>query len=238
MTQSLEGRIALVTGGTGALGRAVVQRYVAAGANVHATWFHEREADELRDVLGSAVDRITLHQADVTSERAVHKLFQAIAQGGGAVEILANIVGGFIFASVDETDGETWNRMMAMNATSAFLCCRAAVRGMREGGRGRIVNVASAPGVGRGAANMSAYSASKAAVMNLTQSLSKELIKDGIAVNAIVPSIIDTPANRSAMPEADTNGWLAPEAIADVVAFLSGEAAGIVTGSAINLSKD
>ncbi len=237
MRGSVDGRIVLVTGGTGALGRAIVRRFVADGARVHSTWFHQREADELREVMGDSANEVHLHQADVTSERAVHQLFGAIDALGEPVEVLANIVGGFLFASVDETDGETWNRMMAMNATSAFLCCRAAVPRMRKNRWGRIVNVASVPGFGRGAANMSAYAASKAAVMNLTQSLSEELVRDGISVNALVPTVIDTLANRQAMPEADTSTWLQPEAIADVVAFLATEEAGIVTGTAINLSK-
>jgi NAD(P)-dependent dehydrogenase (short-subunit alcohol dehydrogenase family) len=126
--------------------------------------------------------------------------------------------------------------MMAMNATSAFLCCKYAAPFLKASGSGRIVNVAAQPALGRGASNMSAYSASKTAVLNLTYSLSQELVRDGITVNAIVPSTIDTPANRASMPDADRSTWLAPEAIAGVIAFLASDAAGIVTGTAVNLS--
>ncbi len=236
MSDVATNRVVLVTGGTGALGRAVVRRFVADSANVHTTWFDQREVNELKVILGNAADAVSFHQADVTSEASVHRLFATVGEEDGPVEILANIVGGFVFASLDETDGGMWDRMISMNATSAFLCARAAVPGMRASGWGRIINVASGPAINRGAANMSAYSASKAAVMNLTESLAKELIGDGITVNAIVPSIIDTEANREAMPGADTSSWLSPDEIAQVVAFLASQSAGIVTGTAMNLT--
>lgn len=203
---------------------------------MHATWVRGREAEKLCEMVEAQRDRLFLHRVDVTSETEVQTLMQEIADLTGGVEVVANIVGGFVCAPVDETDGGTWNRMMATNATSAFLCSRAVVPGMRERGWGRIVNVASVPALGRGAANMSAYAASKAAVLNLTYSLSQELIGDGITVNAIVPSMIDTPANRQAMPDADTSTWLRPQQIADVIVFLGSEAAGIVTGTAVNLA--
>ena len=229
-------RTVLVTGGTGALGQAVVCRFLEMGACVHATCVRESAAEKLRKAVEPQSERLFLHEADVTSETEVQTLMQEIADPAGGVEVLANIVGGFVFAPVDETDGGTWNRMMATNATSAFLCSRAAVPGMREREWGRIVNVASVPALGRGAANMSAYAASKAAVLNLTYSLSQELMGEGITVNAIVPSMIDTPGNRQAMPNADTSTWLRPRQIADVIVFLASEAAGIVTGTAVNLA--
>ena len=236
MSESNKQRTVLVTGGTGALGQAVVCRFLEMGARVHTTWLRERETERLCETSESQRDRMFLHQADVTSETGVKALIREIADLSGGVDVLANIVGGFVFAPVNETDGGMWNRMMATNATSAFLCSRAAVSGMRERGWGRIVNVASAPALGRGAANMSAYAASKAAVLNLTYSLSEELMSDGITVNAIVPSVINTPANQQAMPNADTSTWLPPLQIADVIVFLASEAAGIVTGTAVNLA--
>jgi NAD(P)-dependent dehydrogenase (short-subunit alcohol dehydrogenase family) len=108
---------------------------------------------------------------------------------------------------------------------------------MRRARRGRIVTVTAFPAVERGAANVSSYAAAKSAVLNLTQSLSKELAPDGITVNAIAPSIIDTPANRAAMPDANRSTWLDPAAIAEVIAWLASDAAGIVTGSVLTLSK-
>ena len=234
MTRMLLNRVALITGGTGALGRAVVRRFLDDGAEVHVSWVVAREVDDLKAFLGADAGRVRLHEADVSDAAAVQRL---MAEVGGRLGILANLVGGFAYASLDDTDPATWQKMLAMNATSAFFCCKYAVPHMRAGGFGRIVNVAAAPALGRGAANMSAYSASKSAVLNLTYSLSHELARDGITVNAIVPSTIDTPANRASMPQADRSTWLAPADIAGVVAFLASDAAGIVTGTAVNLSK-
>ena len=237
MTGMLVNRVALITGGTGALGRAVVKRFLDDGAQVHVSWVVAGEVDELKPALGADAGRVRLHQADVSDAPAVQRLMADVAGAGGRLHILANLVGGFAYASLDNTDPATWQKMLAMNATTAFLCCKYAVPYLRAAGFGRIVNVAAAPALGRGAASMSAYSASKSAVLNLTYSLSQELVRDGITVNAIVPSTIDTPANRASMPQADLSTWLAPADIARIVAFLASEAAGIVTGTALNLSR-
>jgi NAD(P)-dependent dehydrogenase (short-subunit alcohol dehydrogenase family) len=232
----LTDRTALITGGTGALGKAVVRRFLDEGAAVHVSWVVPREVEDLKSHLGADVSRVRLHQADVSDAAAVERLAKDVTGSKGSLHVLANLVGGFASAPLDQTDPATWQKMLAMNATSAFLCCKYAVPYMRAAGWGRIVNVAAAPALGRGAANMSAYAASKSAVLNLTYSLSQELVRDRITVNAIVPSIMDTPANRAAMPDADRSGWLAPDDVAGVIAFLAGETAAIVTGTAVNLS--
>lgn len=232
----LVGKIAVVTGGTGALGRAVSKRLLAEGAHVHVPWVVDREAAELQAELGADAGKVTLYETDVTNEKAVAKLFDAVAAKDGGVDVLANIVGGFAFAALADTGFDTWRRMLDMNATSCFLCCRAAAAQMKPRGGGRIVNVAARPAVVHGGAMMSAYTASKAAVLAFTQALADELVKDRIGVNAIVPSIIDTPANRKTMPGADTSGWLPPEEIAGVVAYLASPEARIVTGAAVTLN--
>lgn len=233
---SIEGRVALVTGGTGALGRSVVRRLADLGAQVHVTWRSEVEAQALRAQLGADGKRVVLHRADVTQPAEVTSVFDALRADPGRLDILACVAGGFTAARVEDTTPQAWEQMIAANATSAFLCCHAAVPMLRASGHGRIVTVAAKPALERGAANMSAYAASKAAALSLTYSLAKELARDRITVNAIVPSIIDTAANRAAMPDADRSTWLPAEEIADVVAFLASDAAGIVTGSALNLS--
>lgn len=237
MNDTLANRVALVTGGTGALGRAVVRRLLEDGAVVHVSWVTAKETDELATFLGSDAGRVRLHEADVSEPSAVRRLMADVAGTGGRLHILANLVGGFAAAPLAETDPATWQKMIAMNATSAFLCCRYALSYLRASGHGRIVNVAAQPALGRGAAGMSAYSASKSAVLNLTYSLSQELARERITVNAIVPSIIDTAANRAAMPQADRSTWLDPAEIARVIAFLASDAAAIVTGTAVNLSR-
>lgn len=236
MSQALTGKAVLVAGGTGALGTAVVQAFVGAGAHVTVSWVVERERDAFRDALGGATG-LRLERADVTDPDAVADLCAAAAERTGRLDVLVQLVGGFAFAPIDETDAKTWQKMLALNATSTFLCAREAVKWMRPQRGGRIVTVAAVPAVERGAANMAAYAASKAAVLNLTQSLAKELAGDAIAVNAIAPSVIDTPANRAAMPDADRSGWLEPGAIAEVVAWLASDAARVVTGSVLMLSQ-
>jgi NAD(P)-dependent dehydrogenase (short-subunit alcohol dehydrogenase family) len=223
----------LVTGGTGALGRAIVERFVSAGLRVHVPWIVEQEKQELERALGASVSNVKFERCSVTSEEEVAVLFRET----GPVEILANIVGGFVYAPLEKTDVATWQKMFDLNVTSAFLCCRAAVAGMKERRWGRIINVSSGPALNHGAANMSAYAASKAAVLNFSESLAKELVQCGVTVNALVPSVIDTPANRKAEPGADTSRWLKPEEIAGVVEFLASDAAAVVNGSAVNLTR-
>jgi NAD(P)-dependent dehydrogenase (short-subunit alcohol dehydrogenase family) len=215
----------------------VVKHFLGLGVSVHVPWIVEDEVEALRSYLGDLAGGVHLRQVDVCNEEEVEGFFAAVDESEGRLDVLCNIVGGFVFASLADTELADWRRMQEMNATSAFLSCKAAVPLMRASGGGRIANVTAMPALNRGAAHMSAYAASKAAVLNFSQSLASELAADGITVNAIAPSIIDTPANREAMPDADTENWLLPEEIAAVVAFLAGDAARIVTGSVLALSK-
>lgn len=200
-------------------------------------WVMEREIAGFESELGRPAGPVQLHRCDVTDQTSVAELFRRLDESGRHVEVLANLVGGFAGGALTETDLETWERMLKLNVTSAFLCCRAAVPHMKSARRGRIINVSSAPAVNRGAAGLSAYSAAKAAVLNFTESLAKELVGWGITANAIVPTVIDTPANRNVSPEADRSTWLSPEEIAEVIAFLASDRARVVTGTAVNLSR-
>lgn len=231
----LADRVAVVTGGTGALGRAVVGRFIAAGAAVHVPWIDEGEKQELEDAYPR--DRLHLSRVDLSDEQAVQAFFSGIREDGSQLDILCNIAGGFAMSSLSETSLDDWNKMIEINATTAFLSSRAAANQLRDSSHGRIVNVTAMPALTRGDDQASAYAASKAAVLNLTQSLSTELAGSSVTVNAIAPSIIDTPDNREAMPDSDRSTWLTPEEIADVIAFLVGPSASIVTGSVLALSK-
>ena len=159
---------------------------------------------------------VRLHEGlDLGAEGGVTRLYGATSSLYASI----HIAGGFAMGPVAETSLETWDHLMRMNATTCFLCCREAVRVLGSG-EGRIVNVAARP-VLVPTAQMTAYSASKAAVAALTLSLSEELAASGVWVNAVVPSIIDTAVNRAAMPDADHGAWPKPEEIAETIAFLA-----------------
>jgi NAD(P)-dependent dehydrogenase (short-subunit alcohol dehydrogenase family) len=227
----MSGRSVIVTGGTGALGRAVVGAFVAAGDRVVAPWIVPAEADAARAAWREAIGakQVVLLEADVSEQDGAER---AVAEAG-AVDVLVNGVGGFAGGTpVDETELALWDRMYRMNLRTAAACARAAVPGMRARRRGVIVNVASQAAFAK-PAGLAAYAASKAGVVVLTRCLQEEVAKDGIRVAAIVPSTIDTPANRAAMPRADFATWTPPAAIADVVLWLASDAARSVRGALV-----
>ncbi len=208
------GRNVMVTGGTGALGRAVVGALTEAGAHCHVSYMIEAEAKSfLRDMY------VTLHAVDdLANEATVAKLY------GGAPKLWASIhlAGGFAMDGIAGTDKTKLMAQVDTNFVACFLCCRAAVKAMRLSGGGRIVNVAARPGLEwRSGAGMVAYAASKAAVAAMTTALAEEVAKDGILVNAVAPSIMDTPANRAAMPNADHASWPKVEEVAATILFLA-----------------
>lgn len=219
------GREALVTGGTGALGSAVVGRLITAGATVHVPVY---VAEELERFPYRDHDAVRVHEGlDLSKETDVAGLYGATS----ALYASVHIAGGFAMGPVGDTSLETWEHLMRMNATTCFLCCREAVRTL-GGAEGRIVNVAARPALVP-TPQMSAYAASKAAVAALTLSLAEELAESGVWVNAIVPSIIDTRANRAAMPDADHAAWPTPEQIAETVAFLASPQNAVTRGALV-----
>jgi NAD(P)-dependent dehydrogenase (short-subunit alcohol dehydrogenase family) len=208
-------RHVVVTGGAGALGTAVVARLIEVGAACHVPCLNESEAARfrLRDHKQVTV-RITGSLAD---ETAIEKFYGEITPLWASI----HTVGGFAAAALRDTSPATIRQQLDMNLVSCMLCCRAAVRAMTEAG-GRIVNVAARPALEwRSGAGMTAYTASKAGVAALTAALAEEVAKDGILVNAIAPSIMDTPANRQAMPKADYALWPKVEEVAATIAFLA-----------------
>lgn len=234
MGTNAETRIAVVTGGTGALGREVVRELRTRGYQVHVPWRSERSMSETRALIDDHPDRIVLDRADMSDPSDVERFFRPIADAG-RLDLLCNLAGGFAAGSVDQTTPEDWDRMVTTNATTTFLATRAAIPALRTGGGGAIVNVGSIPPLEGGGARMSAYAASKASVLALTKAWAKELRSEGIRVNAIAPETIDTPSNRRAMPAADRSMWINPSAIASVIAFLASDDARIVTGSVLML---
>lgn len=225
------GRSVVVTGGTGALGRAVVDAFLTAGDRVTVPWIVPEERDSISTALGEALaaDRLRLVEADVADEAGAA---QVVERAGGA-DVLVNGVGGFGGGSpVHETDLALWDRMYRMNLRTAVAMSRAAAPGMLARGDGVIVSVASRAAMDR-PAGLAAYSASKAAVLVLTETLQRELAAGGVRVHAVVPTTIDTPANRRAMPDADFASWTPPAAVAGVIAWLASDAARTVRGAQV-----
>lgn len=208
------GKLVVITGGTGALGRAVVGGLVAAGAHCRVPYVLDAEEASF-PLRGDK--RVTLVQVnDLAEERDVDLLYED-ARGLGAS---IHIAGGFAMGKVADTNKAALTAQLDTNLTSCFLCCRAAVRAMTSGGR--IVNVAARPALEpRQGAGMAAYTVAKAGVAALTLALAEEVAKDGILVNAVAPSTMDTPANRRGMPKADFAAWPKVEEVAATILFLA-----------------
>jgi len=231
MDLGLNGRVVVVTGGTGALGRAVVARLLSEGARPVVTWRSERE---LRDF--PAADRVRLEKLDLADESAVNGFYRGLG-GPGGLWASVHLAGGFNMATVENTTAADFLGMFATNTLSCFLCGREAVRAMRagsgaKGAGGRIVNVAARPALVP-AGGMIAYTTSKAAVASVTQCLAEEVKPDGILVNAVAPSVMDTPANRAAMPNADYTTWPKVEQVADAILFLASPANSLTSGTIV-----
>jgi NAD(P)-dependent dehydrogenase (short-subunit alcohol dehydrogenase family) len=216
----------LVAGGTGALGGAVVRDLLDAGHAVTATWIVDREREQLEAELG---ERVALVRADLTDAGEAEAAVGAV----GELEAVVDLVGGFKSgAKVHEADPGDLERMLRLNVTTAYLLARAAMPRLVERGGGAFVAV-SARAALRPFAGAAAYAASKAAVLALVQALDAEYKADGVRCNAILPSMIDTPANREATPDADFSKWVRPEQIARVIRFLISEDSAPTSGAGI-----
>ena len=214
MDMDFSNRHIVVTGGAGALGTAVVARLIEAGALCHVPCLNEAEAARFR-LRDHAQVTVTV-TGSLADETVIEKLYGQITTLWASI----HTVGGFAAAPLRDTDLATIRQQLDINLVSCVLCCRAAVRAMAGGGR--IVNVAARPALEwRSGAGMAAYTASKAGVAALTAALAEEVAKDGILVNAVAPSIMDTPANRQAMPKADHARWPKVEEVAATIAFLA-----------------
>ena len=218
----MNGKVVIVTGASGALGRVVAEAALARGARVAGI-------DHAPSQIEASPDRIEIGSVDLSDAAQAKTAIDAVATHFGKVDALINIAGGFAFETVAEGDPKTWQRMYALNVLTALNASRAAIPQLATSAAGRIVNV-GAMGALQAGAGMGAYAASKAGVHRLTEALAAEW-KGKITVNAVLPSTIDTPANRASMPKADFGKWVRPEELADVILFLAGDAASAVTGA-------
>jgi len=227
----MTGRVAIVTGGAGALGQAVTLRLLAAGAAVGVPWIVDAERARLEAAVPAAHrGRLLLERADVTDDAAMAAFAGAVRARHGRLDVLVALVGGFAGGALVDTDRATWDRMLALNLTSAFTAARAVVPHMVAAGHGRVVTIGSRAVVPP-AAGFIAYTAAKAGVIAMTRALAMELRGTGVTANCVLPSTMDTPANRAAMPGADRKGWVPVEAVADAIAFLVRDESGHVNGT-------
>lgn len=220
---SVEGKVALIAGGSGALGRTIVPAFLAAGARV-VTADRNPSADH--------TDGRLAMKADVTDEADVHRLVDEVIRKLGRIDVLVNLVGGFAPGPVEQTDAALWQRMLTTNLTAAFLLSKAVLREMVERGTGRLLHVAAWAAVEPfpGAA---AYLVAKSGLLALVNVLALELKGSGVTVNAVLPTTIDTPGNRKTMPDADPSKWARPESIGQTLLFLASDEADQISGAAV-----
>jgi NAD(P)-dependent dehydrogenase (short-subunit alcohol dehydrogenase family) len=226
---SFQDRHVVVTGGTGALGTAVVGALIEAGATCHVPYRHEDEAQRFPYRDSSRVSLVAL--GDLSDEAAVNNFYGGLSRLWASI----HIAGGFAFAPIEKSDKALLMSQIESNLVSAYLCSRAAVSAFRQtGGGGRIVNVAARPALEpRTGASMTAYTASKAGLAALTQALAEEVAKDGILVNAVAPSTMDTAANRKSMPKADFAAWPKVEEVAATILFLASPENAVTRGAIV-----
>ncbi len=227
------GQVIMITGATGNLGSVLSRTFQAHGAKLALV---DRGEDQLKQTfpdLVSSPDYLLVVCADLMDEDSVEASVRQVIQHFGKIDVLVNTVGGYRAGTpLHETDIETWDFMLKLNGRSIFIASKKVIPYMLDQGSGKIVNLAARPGLA-GQAGMAAYSASKAAVVRLTESMAAELKAQGINVNCIIPGTIDTLPNREAMPDADFSAWVTPKSLADVILFLCSHAARDIHGAAV-----
>jgi NAD(P)-dependent dehydrogenase (short-subunit alcohol dehydrogenase family) len=230
---SLAGKVSIITGAVGNLGMATARTFQQAGAK---TVLVDRSQDRVREAfkdMADSEDHLLAGGIDLSNPESLAHLVQQTLAKFDRVDVLVNTVGGYRGGKpVHDTDLVDWDFLFNINVRTTLLCCRAVIPHMLKQGSGKIINVASRDGL-RGSAGYAAYSASKSAVLRLTESLADELKASNINVNCIMPGTIDTPQNRAAIPNGDFSKWVEPSAIADVIAFLSSDASRAINGAAL-----
>ena len=225
----MQDKVVIVTGAFGALGRVVAATLATRGARLGLI-------DAAQAVPGALAEEFAAHLLmpgiDLASLDATRAMVAQVVARFGALDAVVNIAGGFRWETVDDGDPATWDALFTMNLKTALHVCKASLPHLLDRPGARIVNIGTGAAA-KAAAGMGAYAASKAGVLRLTEALAEETRDRGLTVNAVLPSIIDTPANRRDMPQADFSRWVAPQALADVIAFLLSDAARAITGAGI-----
>ncbi len=222
-------RSIIVTGGFGVLGQAVSEAFAAQGDKVARIDF----VPSPHSPLPCALD---VGGVDLTDAKATQAALDKVAAAHGGIDVLVNVAGGFTWETLEGGSIESWARMQSMNLISNATITRLALPLLQKSKEGRVVNIGAGAAVKAGM-GMGAYAASKSGVHRLTEALAEELAGSSVTVNAILPSIIDTPTNRADMPDADTSQWVKPAAVADVILFLASPAARSITGALIPVTR-
>jgi NAD(P)-dependent dehydrogenase (short-subunit alcohol dehydrogenase family) len=238
MNARFSGRVALITGGTGGLGRALSHAFLQEDAKVIVTYRDQKEFDDLERIAGDSASSLQGHRVDVTDTVAVEQLVQRISADYGRLDVTVTTVGAYAGGvKLWELDPKVFDQMLALNLRSGFTIARAVVPVMLKQKRGAIVNIASKAAVDH-AGGAAAYVASKAAAVAMMDSLAADLKGTGVRVNSVLPSIIDTEINRKAMPKADFTQWPKSEDIARVILFLCSDDANLIHGAAVPVYGD
>jgi len=228
-----EGKIVLITGGTGALGREVSLAFLKSNAVAAMTYVVDKELPQLESKIGDLIKKVMLIKADIGDEQQIKKTVSDVVKKYGHIDVLVNLVGGYLGGKkVTEMDEKEWDLMMNLNLKTAFLVSKHVVAQMIRQRSGKVIHVAARLGL-KGIGGNSAYCASKSGLIRLVESLSDEIKDNNINVNCIMPSIIDTDANRKDMPDADFSKWVKPSEIARVVLFLASEDSRLIHGASI-----
>ncbi len=226
-------QVVMLTGATGNLGQTVARAFQSAQANLALVDVSQDRLFEIFPDLTESPDHLLANCADLTDPDEVDRVVSRALGKLGQIDVLVNTVGGYRAGQpIHQTSLDVWDLMLDLNARSVFITCGAVIPSMLERRRGKIVNI-SARAALKGNAGMAAYSASKSAVVRLTESMAAELKEDGINVNCVLPGTIDTPPNREAQPQADFKRWVKPESLATVIQFLCSEAARDIHGAAV-----
>ena len=231
MTYDFSGKVVVITGGTGALGRAVAQAFGTSNATtVVVSYIIDEEMEDVKTKIKTITELV---KADITKEDQAKKLISHVIEAYNRIDVLVNVVGGYLGGkSVAEVDETEWDKMMNMNLKSAFLISKHVIPLMVAAKHGKIVHISSRTGL-KSDGYDSAYSASKSGLIRLVESISEEVKEDGINANCILPSTIDTEANRNAMPNSDFSKWVKAGDLANLVLFLCSDEAKFINGAAI-----
>jgi NAD(P)-dependent dehydrogenase (short-subunit alcohol dehydrogenase family) len=224
-------RVVLVTGGSGALGQTITRRFLDADDTVCVPWIVDSERERLeKSVAGAMRERLLLERCDVGDDAAMERLVAGLVEEHRRVDVLVSAVGGFAMGDLVQTDRALWDKMIALNLTTQYVAAHAVLPRMLAAGSGRIIAVASRAVVPP-SGGFIGYTVAKAAVIAFVQALAAETRERGVTVNAVLPSTMDTPANRAAMPDVDPKTWVPVDAVADAIVYLAAETSGHITGT-------